>query len=234
MGMDNEGKRLREIYAEQSDEDLLELHQEREDLTQVAQDALAQVMKDRGLAPQTAEIVQDVPISQSALLEDGFLLEDEIALWNFSDAIQTSQAIQHMTEAGIAFRMLDKSETSWNGLKSRNLVGLVMVVKMADASRAANLLHETMGLFPLPEGDGEHRSPLNPVEGLTFLAMFDLNEALIAAQVLGEAGISYLWRDGRDETAELPDEETVAIEVRQSKLEEATALIERRFAALSE
>jgi hypothetical protein len=64
--------------------------------------------------------------------------------------------------------------------------------------------------------------------------MFDRNEALVAAQALGEAGITYLWRDGRDDAAELPDEETVAIEVRPADLERATQLVEAALAALPE
>jgi hypothetical protein len=64
--------------------------------------------------------------------------------------------------------------------------------------------------------------------------MFERGEGLVAAQALGEAGITYLWRDGREEASGLPDEETVSIEVRQADLARATKLVEDAFAALPE
>jgi hypothetical protein len=234
MGMDNEAKRLREIYAEQSDEDLLELHQEREDLTQVAQDALAQVMKDRGLAQQTSNDKKSGSPASNPDLRGDVLSEDETVVYLFHDAFQAREAMRHMEGAEVDHRIVDWHVVDPERPIHPSGLDLALVVHRKMAGKAASVLHEKLGLFPSHEEGGESGGPLNPVEGLTFLAMFDLHEALIAAQALGEAGISYLWRDGRDETNELPDEETVAIEVRQSKLEEATALIERRFAALSE
>ena len=64
--------------------------------------------------------------------------------------------------------------------------------------------------------------------------MFEREEALVAAGALGRAGMTYLWRDGRDEAAALPDEETVAIEVRPADLERATGLVEDAVASLPE
>lgn len=234
MSLDNEAKRLREIYAEQSDEDLLDLHQEREDLTQLAQDALAQVMKDRGLTSQTSKDKKAISIAPNPDSLNSVLEEDETVVYLFHDAFQAREAMRHMEDAEIDHRMVDWHVVDPQRPIDPSGLDLALIVHRQVAGKAASVLHEKLGLFPSHEEGGESGGPLNPVEGLTFLAMFDLNEALIAAQVLGEAGISYLWRDGRDETSELPDAETVAIEVRQSKLEEATALIERRFAALAE
>ena len=148
MGTDKEWKRLCELYAEKSDEDLLDLWHDHEDLTQVAQEALAQVVKDRGLELKSTEAESGPPKSQPGSQDEESLLRDETELWSFSDAFQASQAIRHMTEAEIAFRMIDQSEMNWDGLRSRNRVGLLMVVKMADALRAERLLREKMGLFP--------------------------------------------------------------------------------------
>jgi hypothetical protein len=64
--------------------------------------------------------------------------------------------------------------------------------------------------------------------------MFERGEGLVAARALGEAGMTYLWRDGRDHVGELPDEETVAIEVRVGDMEHAVGLVEDTLAALPE
>jgi hypothetical protein len=64
--------------------------------------------------------------------------------------------------------------------------------------------------------------------------MFERGEGLVAAQALGEAGVTYLWRDGRDAGAHLPDEETVAIEVRPENVARATTLVEEALAEMPE
>src|ERR1700761_2365561 len=192
MGMDNEARRLREIYAEQSDEDLLELHQEREDLTQVAQEALAQVMKDRGLVQQASNDKKIDPVASNSDSMASVLDEDETVAYLFHDAFQAREAMRHMSEAEIDHRIVDWHVADPESPIHPSGLDLALVVPRKVAGKAASVLHENLGLFPShEEGDGSG-GPLNPVEGLTFLAMFDLNEALIAAQVLGEAGISYL------------------------------------------
>jgi hypothetical protein len=63
------------------------------------------------------------------------------------------------------------------------------------------------------------------MQEMVLVAMFDRKDGLIAAEALGKAGISYCWRDGADESQELPDEMTVAIEVRGEQMEAANALV---------
>ena len=62
--------------------------------------------------------------------------------------------------------------------------------------------------------------------------MFERGDALVAARALGLAGMTYLWRDGRDHVGELPDEETVAIEVKAADVERAGRLVEAALAVL--
>jgi hypothetical protein len=50
--------------------------------------------------------------------------------------------------------------------------------------------------------------------------------------VLGKVGMTYFWRDGRDVTAGLPDEDTVAIEVRTEDVDRAAKLVEETLASL--
>jgi len=82
------------------------------------------------------------------------------------------------------------------------------------------------------EAHGEGSADERDEYGLVVLSMFDRNEALAAAEALGRVGITYLWRDGRDEAAGLPDEDTVAIEVRAEDMDRAAKLVEDALAAL--
>ena len=52
----------------------------------------------------------------------------------------------------------------------------------------------------------------------------------MAARALGEAKMSYLWRDGSEQGSDLPDEETVAIEVNSADVERATQVVEDALA----
>jgi hypothetical protein len=227
MGTDKEWKRLCELYAEKSDEDLLDLWHDHEDLTQVAQEALAQVIKDRGLELKSTEAESGQPESQAGSQDEESLLRDEIGLWSFSDAFQASQAIRHMTEAEIAFRMIDQSKVNWDSLRSRNQVGLLMVVKVADASRAERLLRENMGLFPLPEGEEEPIGSLNLLTDFITVGLYSMEHAQIVAEALGNARISYLWRDGHEELNVAPGWDGVAIEVSRANWERALTLCEQ-------
>jgi len=82
------------------------------------------------------------------------------------------------------------------------------------------------------EAHGEGSADERDEYGLVVLSMFDRNEALAAADALGKVGITYLWRDGRDDTAGLPDEDTVAIEVWAEDMDRAAKLVDEALAAL--
>ena len=106
---------------------------------------------------------------------------------------------------------------------SQTGVDLGLVVAQADLQRTRAVLKENLGLFPEP---GElHKSA---GEALAVLSMYERGDALVAARALGEAGMTYLWRDGSDHVGELPDGETVAIEVKASEVERAAQLVETR------
>jgi hypothetical protein len=50
MGLDGQMERLCALYDEKSDDELQAMYADRDDLTEVAQEALAQTMHGRGLA----------------------------------------------------------------------------------------------------------------------------------------------------------------------------------------
>jgi len=134
-----------------------------------------------------------------------------------------------LDEAGV-WQRLASYTTMAVGVRSQAPVGLTLIVRKVDLGAAVELLRAKMGLFPKPEvGDGL-ASPLAEMQETVLLAMFDRNEGLIAAEALGRAGISYYWRDGADESQELPDDRTVAIEVRGAQLEPATGVVEKELA----
>jgi len=62
------------------------------------------------------------------------------------------------------------------------------------------------------------------------LSMYERSEALMAARALGEAKMSFLWRDGSEHGSDLPDGETVVIEVNSKDVERATQVVEDALA----
>ena len=227
MGLDGQLEKLGALYAEKSDGELLDLYEQRDGLTEMAQQALAGVMRERRLSPQTVAGAQErVQASGGDEVEDR-VEAGEVLAYLFHDAFEAREAIRTMKEAGIAHRMLDWHVVQPERPVSQTGVDLGLVVARADASQVKGLLKERLGLFPeAEEGVPEHR------EALAVLSMFERGEALVAARALGEAGMTYLWRDGRDHGGELPDEETVAIEVKAADMERATQVVEDALAEL--
>lgn len=150
--------------------------------------------------------------------------------WTFADAFEAREAIRVLDDAGLWQRVVDRTEPA-DSLRGRTQLALTLIVQDKDLDAAVRLLREKIGLFPKPEvGDGLG-SPLSGMQGMVLLAMFDRHEGLVAAEALGKAGISYCWRDGADESQELPDEQTVAIEVRGELMDVATGVVEKALAA---
>jgi hypothetical protein len=208
MSLDGQLGKLGALYAEKSDGELLDLHDKRDGLTELAQLALAAVMRERGLGSRG--VVSGEPVGAESDGEDGdTVAENEGLIYLFHDAFEAREAIRNMTEAGIPHRMLDwhsvnpEMEVSYTG------VDLGLVVQRNDAQRTMVVLKEKLGLFPAHEETSgkDSEDETSAVDALAVLSMFDRNEALVAAQALGEAGITYLWRDGRDDAADLPESE---------------------------
>jgi hypothetical protein len=231
MSLDGQLERLCALYDEKSDDELLGMYADRDDLTEVAQQALAETMRGRGLEGGGGTAVEvDEPESDTQDVEVG---RDERAVWTFADAFEAREAIRVLNEAGIWQRVVDRTQSA-DALRGRVQMELMLIVRSEDLDAAVRLLREKIGLFPKPEvGDGSG-SPLSGMQAMVLLAMFDRHEGLVAAKALGKAGISYCWRDGADESQELPDDQTVAIEVRGEQMEVATGVVERALAGMPE
>jgi hypothetical protein len=238
MSLDGQLEKLSALYGEKSDGELLDLHDKREGLTEMAQQALAGVMRERGLAARGVVAAEASPVGRGggeepdSVGESGgdSVGEDEVLIYLFTDAFEAREAIRHMREAGIAHRMLDWHVVEPEREVSQTGVDVGMVVRRGDAQRAVLVLKEKLGLFPGPENLAG--ADASDEYGLVVLSMFDRDEGLAAADALGKVGITYLWRDGRDEAAGLPDEDTVAIEVRAEDVDRAAKLVEETLAAL--
>jgi hypothetical protein len=228
MSLDGQMERLCALYDEKSDDELQRMYEDRDDLTEVAQQALAETMRARGMEGRSQLVAVEAP-AEGEELGSAELGVDEVMLYTFGDAFEAGAAVRVLEEAGVWQRLA----TYTPGTEGRNLrmpVGLTVIVRRADLRSAVELMRAKMGLFPKAEvGDGL-ASPLAGMEAMVLVAMFDRGEGLIAAESLGRAGISYCWRDGADESQELPDEQTVAIEVAGGRLEEANGVVEAALA----
>ena len=171
MSLDGQMEKLSAVYAEKSDGELLGLFEQRDGLTEMAQQALTDVMRARGLS------ARDIDEPEKAI---GGEVEErvgagEVLAYLFHDAFEAREAIRVLTEAGIEHTMMD-----WH------------------------VVHPEM--TPYPNG---------------------LDLGLVVARALGEAKMSYLWRDGSEHGSDLPDAETVAIEVNTGDLERAAQVVEQ-------
>lgn len=225
MSLDGQFEKLTALYDEKSDGELLDLYEQRDGLTEMAAQALAGVMRQRRL---------NTPVGASAevMAEDGDdATEDrvetgEVLAYLFHDAFQAREALRTMTEAGIEHRMLDWHVVQPTMTVSQTGLDLGLVVAKEDLESTLRLLKEQLGLFPGAEGD---EAPQDG-DSMAVLSMYERGDALVAAQALGLAKMSFLWRDGSEPGSDLPDEETVAIEVNSADVERATQVVEDALA----
>jgi hypothetical protein len=226
MSLDGQLEKLGALYAEKSDGELLDLYEQRDGLTEMAQQALVGVMRERRLDTHAPFGVQEPELAASYEEGDDTVGSGEVLAYLFHDAFQAREAIRTLTEAGIEHRMLDWHVVQPERPVSQTGLDLGLVVTRADLQSTNEVLKEELGLFPEPEGDDAPEDG----ESMMVLSMYERGEALVAARALGEAGVTYMWRDGRDAGSELPDEETVAIWVNAADVERATQVVEDALA----
>jgi hypothetical protein len=226
MSLDGQIEKLSALYDEKSDGELLELHDQRDGLTELAQQALAGVMRQRKLSPPAVFGLQGT--EPSAAYEDGddTVTSGEVLAYLFHDAFQAREAIRMLTEEGIEHRMLDWHVVQPERPPYPNGLDLGLVVGKADLTATNEVLKDKLGLFPDAEGEDAPEDDAS----MEMLSMYEREEALVAARALGEAKLSFLWRDGSEVGSDLPDGETVAIEVNSGDVERATQVVEDALA----
>ena len=200
----------------------------------MAEHALLQVLRARRIEPKNPSIdtrsreqAGAVSAGENDAAGGEVLAESEAFLWTFADAFEAGQAIRILEDAGIWNRMWSAGSMNGNALSGRPRVELSMIVQRADYARAVALLQQRMGLFPSSEAGDAASSPLQGMGQVGLVALFDRADGLAAAEALGRAGISYFWRDGKEEAHDLPDAGTVAIEVRTQQMERALEIVEQ-------
>ena len=231
MAFDRASDNLSRLYNEKTDDELLQLYTNRDDLTELAQNALTKVMQGRNLeAP--AETLAPPTGAHTEEPESDELQPDEIGLWSFDDMFQAQTAIQLLDLEQLGYRIIHHTRQS---LAMGGRTYLNLVVKEEDYAAACKLLREKMGLFPAPEVEAPD-SIASPLDNLIGIYLFDseteMTEGLAVAQALGKAGVSFLWHDGRDSPEGLAEAMTISIEVRQPNAERAAAVVEACLATL--
>ena len=108
MSLDGQMEKLSALYAEKSDGELLDLYERRDGLTEMAQQALAGVMRERRLSAAADSGLGAVGEAEAVGAEaEDSVEEGEVLAYLFHDAFEAREAIRVMREAGIAHRMLD-------------------------------------------------------------------------------------------------------------------------------
>ena len=220
MSLDGQMEKLSAVYAEKSDGELLGLFEQRDGLTEMAQQALADVMRARGVSARDIDEPEKVIGGDEGEERVG---AGEVLAYLFHDAFEAREAIRVLTEAGIEHTMMDWHVVHPEMTPYPNGLDLGLVVARADAQQTAEVLKEKLGLFPGPEGGDA------PADGdsMDVLSMYERADALVVARALGEAKMSFLWRDGSEHGSDMPDAETVAIEVNTGDLERAAQVVEQ-------
>ncbi|WP_158786987.1 hypothetical protein [Granulicella sp. L46] len=226
MSLDGQMEKLSALYEEKSDGELLDLYEQRDGLTEMAQQALLGVMRQRKLDTHAPFGVQEPELGAEDAVEAEALDAGEVLAYLFHDAFQAREAIRTLTEAGIEHRMLDWHVVHPEMKPYPNGLDLGLVVAQTDLQSTLGVLKEQLGLFPGAEGE----DALEDGDSMAVLSMYERGEALVAARALGEAKMSYLWRDGSEHGSDLPDGETVAIEVNSADVERATQVVEDALA----
>ncbi len=219
--------RLRAVYADQSDGELLRLHQERDGLTDAGREALNEVMEQRGLdtSPQEeAEAAIAGPLDA-----DVELTVDETELWTFPDTYQLQTMIGLLKESGLLFRLLDHSQQQWASLRGRRQLGITVVVPRARETEAKTLLRQVLFVRGQDQEEPDDIA-FRPPRDLILLLTCERAEGLALVQALSEAGISFYWRDGREDN-EVPGLDGIALEVQSAQHDQAEQVVHAWMAA---
>jgi hypothetical protein len=213
--METEQDRLVKLYGEMSDEHLLDLNEEQDDLTDEARLVLAQELRRREITPEppgppgertivpTVEPEREegfgggvpgiIPSGAAAVeqaLEPADTPRDDglARLISFYDGMQLSKACEILEDAGLEPSIEPIAGDAMSGVPPRFEVWL----DIGDIELAQVLLRAKMGLFPVAEvdedDDGEPEAGLP--EGDLIVAEFDSSiDAEHVRALLADAGI---------------------------------------------
>jgi hypothetical protein len=154
-----EWQRLFDLYHAMSDDDLLDLGDAPEELTEIARDVLRGELSSRRLEPRQPIVIAPVPqvipapIAKQLApnkIERG---HGEVWLVTFHDAIDAGFACEYLEKGEVEFEVRDISQPreGFYTFTHPPPVVLQLFVDKADEEGAKAILREKMGLFPLQE-----------------------------------------------------------------------------------
>lgn len=251
--LDSQGwERLRKLYGEMSDAELVKLAGHPDDLTDVAQQVLRGEMSRRNLKPEQqvgavaerrwasdsfAESASGAGSSPTVagVMAAGPVVDEpqpsdehpgESYLLVMHDAIRAGQACEVLEAEEIWFRLEDISAPSADAMYAGPVVALRISVRTADHDRAVSVLRKKMGLFPLPEV----AEPDAVVDDGTLMPVgfFGRREdASVVAAALQQGGIWQRVSENPDGSAE--SEDRWLVEVREVDLARAGDVVEKEL-----
>jgi hypothetical protein len=215
MNTDREWQRLLALYADKADEELLELHDRRDDLTELAQQALAKTMQVRGIEPEPAE---EVPSAAASVLpgQDLGVGSDEVYLCAFDDPIRASVAREILDRDGVDHRMVVWDGGRGSGFRGQAYsTGVYLIVPLHEEARVREILRKELSQSFVDETE------FVPMEDATLLGEFTQVQADLISRALEEHDIPYTTDYSQH------DSTPVLVSVRAEQLEEAFDLMEQ-------
>jgi hypothetical protein len=186
---DNEADRLSERYGALSDDDLLDLNNDFDNLTDDAQQALKAEMRRRRLKILVADAGVEEPRRANDYEFDLIKQQEKdglVDLWGFESGFDLRFACGYLSDAGIDLAIEEHESDRY---PSHDIL-----VAPADVEQAKQVLRDKMGLFPLPVTAApqlEGKGFIDDGEPLTLGQFDDRDEAEQTALILANAGIEY-------------------------------------------
>ena len=222
--MDAERERLTALYKGYTNEKLMAMGRDEQNLTDVAQTALAEELTARGLeyGPSSEELesgfAAGIPgifpssaaVVEKALEPGGEVDGDETELMSFFDGHELARACESLEAAGVPLEVRQREGNALTGSPSWYEVW----VATTHMDRAQGVLREKLGYFPLAEAEGS--DSLDDDDGsMSSVASMDTRaEAEQAARMLEHKGFTA-------RVAELKGDAGFNIEVKSSEREQA-------------
>ena len=252
--MEGEQERLERMYGELGDEHLRDLHDDRESLTLDGQIALARVLAVRGMAPGPAreqEELQEQPlvatpgeeleqgftpgipgvipsgagVMEQALEHGGERRDGMVRLITFFDGIELTRACEALEAEDFDFALEPMERDDMSGAPT----SFGMWVEEPDRTAAEDVLRRKMGLFPLPEVEGEDGVAYDD-SPMTLGEFESREEAERVRQMLAGAGIESVLDSGDDADGKTEH----SVEVKGTDLERGLRVVEAGLGARAE
>ena len=225
--MDVERERLQAQYKGYTDEQLLSLSRNEQNLTDAAQTALTTELTARGLeyGPASEELetgfgagIPGIFPSNAAVmekaLEPGGQVEDGMAeLVTFFDGHELTRGCEALESAGIIPEIRPREGNAMTGSPS----WFEVWVAEAEVTRAQKILQERLGLFPPPEVEGTDATDGDAMSSVAIMdTQAEAEDAVRRLQAKGFAARTVPALNG---------EEGVGVEVKSSERERAVDVL---------